>query len=52
MSIKTVVQQPCRSLLLKSKIILKERQHVHSLGQAAVKALGTVKHLATLEWFA
>lgn len=51
MSIKTVVQQPCRSLLLKSQIRLTEREHVHSLGLAAVRALGAVKQLTTLEWF-
>lgn len=49
MSIKTVVQQPCRSFLLKSQTILKEREHVPSLGLDAVKALGTLKQLTTLE---
>lgn len=52
MSIKTVEEQPCRPLILKSQIILKEREHVHSLGLATVRALGTLKQLTTLEWLA
>lgn len=50
-SIKTVVQQPRRSLLLKSQIRVKEREHVHALGLTAVRDIGTVKQLRILEWF-